>query len=296
MHWSDEIAQRVIEKNPDKEVYTCAAGYSPSGSGHIGNFRDIATSLFVAKALERKGKRARLLLSWDEFDRMRKVPANVAALPDTADLEDCIGKPYVDVRNPFRTDAPTYAAYFEREFQASIERFGIRMEYRHQAELYRSGAYRKEIRTALEKRHAIFDILDSMRTQDAAEPEKTEKVFGDPDPVEPVSTEQVSIDEFHRMDMRVCRILKCQEIRKSHNCYKLTLADGIGERVIVSSIKHDYTPEELVGRKIIVLANLTPARITGVTSDGMLLAATNNACGCQVIFVDDSVPEGTKIH
>ena len=86
MHWSDEIAQRVIEKNPDKEGYTCAAGYSPTGSGHIGNFRDIATSLFVAKALERKGKRARLLLSWDEFDRMRKVPANVAALLDTADL------------------------------------------------------------------------------------------------------------------------------------------------------------------------------------------------------------------
>ena len=45
-----------------------------------------------------------------------------------------------------------------------------------------------------------------------------------------------------------------------------------------------------------MLANLTPARITGVTSDGMLLAAPNNACGCQVIFVDDSVPEGTKIH
>ena len=143
---------------------------------------------------------------------------------------------------------------------------------------------------------AAADRAAAEQAAAAAEPEKTEKVFGDPDPVEPVSTEQVSIDEFHRMDMRVCRILKCQEIRKSHNCYKLTLADGIGERVIVSSIKHDYTPEELVGRKIIVLANLTPARITGVTSDGMLLAATNNACGCQVIFVDDSVPEGTKIH
>ena len=143
---------------------------------------------------------------------------------------------------------------------------------------------------------AAADRAAAEQAAAAAEPEKTGKVFGDPDPVEPVSTEQVSIDEFHRMDMRVCRILKCQEIRKSHNCYKLTLADGIGERVIVSSIKHDYTPEELVGRKIIVLANLTPARITGVTSDGMLLAATNNACGCQVIFVDDSVPEGTKIH
>ena len=74
------------------------------------------------------------------------------------------------------------------------------------------------------------------------------------------------------------------------------LNDGIGERVIVSSIKHDYTAEELLGKKIIVLANLAPTRITGVTSNGMLLAATNNACGCQVIFVDERVPEGTRLH
>jgi lysyl-tRNA synthetase class 1 len=50
-----------------------------------------------------------------------------------------------------------------------------------------------------------------------------------------------------------------------------------------------------VGKKIIVIANLKPGRITGVTSQGMLLAATNNACGCKVIFVDDSVPAGTQI-
>jgi histone acetyltransferase (RNA polymerase elongator complex component) len=58
----------------------------------------------------------------------------------------------------------------------------------------------------------------------------------------------------------------------------------------------EYKPEELEGRKIIVIANLAPARITGVTSEGMLLAATNNACGCKVILVDDSVPEGTALH
>ena len=63
----------------------------------------------------------------------------------------------------------------------------------------------------------------------------------------------------------------------------------------MSSIKHDYTCEELVGRKIIVVANLKPTRITGVTSNGMLLAGTNNACGCQVIFVDDRIPCGTQI-
>jgi lysyl-tRNA synthetase class 1 len=58
MHWSDVIAAKIIERAPDKEVYTCAAGISPSGSIHIGNFRDVATSLFVVKALQRQGKQA----------------------------------------------------------------------------------------------------------------------------------------------------------------------------------------------------------------------------------------------
>ena len=102
-------------------------------------------------------------------------------------------------------------------------------------------------------------------------------------------------EDFEKIDLRVCKIVKCQEIRKSNNCYKLTLFDGEGERVIVSSIKHYYTPEQLIGKKIIVVANLKPVRITGVTSNGMLVAATNNACGCQVVFVDDIVPEGTMI-
>ena len=52
----------------------------------------------------------------------------------------------------------------------------------------------------------------------------------------------------------------------------------------------------MIGKKIIVITNLKPTRITGVTSEGMLLAATNNACGCQVIFVDDIIPVGTQIH
>ena len=123
---------------------------------------------------------------------------------------------------------------------------------------------------------------------------KPEKIYGEPDPVAEIK-EEIDIDTFSKIDLRVCKIVKAQEIRKSANCLKLTLFDGIKERVIVSSIKHDYTPEQLVGKKIIVVANLAPARFSGVQSNGMLLAATNNACGCQVIFVDDIVPEGTAI-
>ena len=94
----------------------------------------------------------------------------------------------------------------------------------------------------------------------------------EPDPVEPIK-EQVTIDDFAKMDFRVCKILKAEGVRKSHSCLKLTLFDGIGERVIMSSIKEEYTPEMLIGKKIIVVANLKPNRICNVPSEGMLLAA-----------------------
>ena len=684
MHWSDRIAQEIIRRRPDKEEYVCAAGISPSGSIHIGNFRDIATSYFVVKALRRQGKKARLLFSWDEFDRLRKIPVNVAKLPrpeGEKPWEEYIGYPYVDVPNPFDDGCPNYAKHFEVEFEEAMERFGIHMDYRYQAQMNRSGKYAEYVIQALKKRGEIFDILDSFRTQAAQEGEKeayypvsiycphckrdttkilslsedctvaeyecscghkgtfdftkdfncklawkidwpmrwmyegvdfepggkdhaspggsydtsrviSQKIFGyeaplfqgyefigikgatgkmsgssglnltpdtllklyqpemilwlyakseptkafdfcfddgilrqyfefdkqynefmdgkadefltnvmanclredeegtsaykkietvpmsllvqlgsvvdfnvpmletvfekigqpftydqfkdrlerakywleqcspenvnrlrpyrnwevyealseeekkeiallhdyikkggysldelnqelyaipkqvmgdledakelkkiqgqffknvyrllidkekgprlylflyaiepdkyvnlldfstpmteeekqpqvkeetaeeesskkqvvlgDPDPVEPVRDE-ITIDDFTKIDMRVCKILKCAEIRKSHSCYKLTLFDGLKERVIVSSIKSYNTPDEMVEKKIIVIANLKPARFAGVTSDGMLLAATNNACGCQVIFVDDMVPEGTRI-
>ena len=122
-----------------------------------------------------------------------------------------------------------------------------------------------------------------------------EETVKEADPVLPVK-EQVTINDFGKIDLRVCEILKAESVRKSHSCLKLTLDDGLRERVIMSSIKEEYTPEQLVGKKIIVIANLKPGRICNVNSEGMLLAATNNACGCKVIFVDDMVPEGTQIH
>ena len=170
VHWSEEIALKIIERNPDKEEYVCAAGISPSGSIHIGNFRDIATSYFVVKSLRKMGKKAKLLFSWDEFDRFRKVPVNVAKIDD--DMEKYIGQPYVDVRNPYNDGCGSYAEHFEKEFEESMKKFGIEMDYRYQAQMNRSGKYSEHIITALKKRGEIFDILDSFRTQTAQEGEK----------------------------------------------------------------------------------------------------------------------------
>ena len=171
MYWADKLADEVIRRKPDKDEYVCAAGISPSGSVHIGNFRDIATSYFVYRALLKKGKKARLVFSWDEFDRLRKVPKNVSDHLGNNSFEQYIGYPYVDIPDPFGKDE-SYAAHFEKEFMESVKRFGIEMDYRYQAKEYRSGRYAEHVIFALKNRKKIFDILDKHRTQDATEEER----------------------------------------------------------------------------------------------------------------------------
>ena len=146
-----------------------------------------------------------------------------------------------------------------------------------------------------EEEKAAAAAAEAPAPEEEAAAEQPAAPVGEADPVPPVK-EQITLDDFDKLDLRVCKILKAEAVRKSHSCYKLTLSDGIGERVIMSSIKAYYTPEQLVGKKIIVVANLKANRICNINSCGMLLAATNNACGCKLIFVDDAVPEGTPIH
>ncbi len=168
-HWAFEIADRLIAEKPDKEEYVCACGISPSGSVHIGNFRDVATSMFVARALALRGKKARLMLSWDDFDRLRKVPSNIASVVDG--FEKNIGIPYTFIDDPFKTDV-SYGMHFEHEFEKSIEEFGIKLDIRRQTEYYTSGKYTDQIILALEKRKQIYDILMSFKTQDASDEDR----------------------------------------------------------------------------------------------------------------------------
>jgi lysyl-tRNA synthetase class 1 len=169
MHWAERIADEVIAKDPNKEEYLCAAGISPSGSIHIGNFRDIATCYFVCLALRARGKKARLLFSWDEFDRFRKVPVNVEVLDK--EFYKHIGKPYSDTPDPFGC-CESYAAHFEKEFERALKTFAIDVDFRYQTAEYRSGRYAKHLITAIEKRGGIFDILDKFRTQESTAEER----------------------------------------------------------------------------------------------------------------------------
>ena len=163
MHWAEKIARELIERNPNKEEYVCAAGISPSGSVHIGNFRDIATSYYVVRALQKLGKKARLLFSWDEYDRLRKVPSNIAKI--TEGFEKYLGMPYAEIPDPHGVYS-SYAEYNEKEFEKSLEELDIHPDYRYQAKLYTSNTYAEGIVFALKKRKEIYDVLLKYKTQE----------------------------------------------------------------------------------------------------------------------------------
>ncbi|WP_088070350.1 lysine--tRNA ligase [Gottfriedia luciferensis] len=158
MHWAYKIANEIIEKYPNKEVYVCASGISPSGSVHIGNFREVITTYFVVKALNKLGKKTKFIFSWDDFDRLRKVPKNI-----NSSFEEYIGRSYSNIPDPHGCHA-SYAEHFEKEFETSLSKFGIEIEFIYQSKEYTSGRYNHEILYALEKRNEIYDILMKFKT------------------------------------------------------------------------------------------------------------------------------------
>lgn len=107
---------------------------------------------------------------------------------------------------------------------------------------------------------------------------------------------QISIDDFDKVELRVAKILECEPVKKSDKLLRLIVDTGDSTRQIVSGIAKQYSPEDLIGKKIILVSNLAPAKLRGVESHGMLLAADMPDGGCKVIFADDEIEPGAQIH
>ncbi len=108
--------------------------------------------------------------------------------------------------------------------------------------------------------------------------------------------EQISIEDFAKVELKVAKIINCEPIPKAKKLLKLTLDDGSGKnRTVASGIAKWYKPEDLIGKSVIVVANLKPARLCGVESEGMILAADCGEDVVKVIFVD-GVPSGSKVR
>ena len=159
-HWADINADKIVREKGEKDRYTCASGITPSGTVHVGNFREIISVDLVVRALREKGHEVRFLYSWDDYDVFRKVPATVT---DRERFEEYLRWPITLVPDPEGT-YESFARANEAELEGQLERVGITPEYIYQATQYRASTYARGIRTALEKRDRIREILNRFRT------------------------------------------------------------------------------------------------------------------------------------
>lgn len=97
---------------------------------------------------------------------------------------------------------------------------------------------------------------------------------------------EITIDDFAKVELRVAKVEACEPVKKAKKLLKLTLDDGAGKRTVASGIAQYYKPEDLIGHNVILVANLKPAKLCGVESCGMILAADSNN-SVKVIFADD---------
>ncbi len=160
VHWADTTANRIIKQKGDKQLYTLASGITPSGVVHFGNFREVITVDFVARALRSLGKDVRFIFSWDDYDTFRKVPKN---LPKQDELTKYLYRPIVDTPDPHE-EAPSYAQYHEQKFESQLEKVGVEVEPIYQSKKYRAGDYSSEIIKALDAKEDIAQILNQYRS------------------------------------------------------------------------------------------------------------------------------------
>ena len=159
VHWADQTAEKIIRERGDLDLYTCASGITPSGTVHIGNFREIISVDLVVRALRSRGKNVRFIYSWDDYDVFRKVPVN---MPDQDVLEQHLRFPITMVPDTTGRDS-SYARHHEVDVEVQLPRVGIHPEYLYQAERYRKNMYAEGMKIALQNRERIKDCLNRYR-------------------------------------------------------------------------------------------------------------------------------------
>ena len=145
------------------------------------------------------------------------------------------------------------------------------------------------------KAEALFARIDSekMLADIAAKQESALKAEEKPQ-IEQLP--EIQFDDFTKVELRVAKILECEPVKKAKKLLKLKVDDGTSEpRQIVSGISQWYKPEDLIGKSVVIVANLKPAKLCGEMSYGMLLAGDTADGGVKVAFVD-GIEAGTKLR
>ena len=133
-----------------------------------------------------------------------------------------------------------------------------------------------------------FEIPEMVEVAPEAAEESTEEVI-DTSNIPPIK-EAIEYDDFAKLDLRVAKVLTCEAVKKSKKLLLFTLDLGIETRTVVSGISQFYKPEDLIGNKVIYLANLAPKKIMGHMSEGMILSASNEEDQLEVTNIESLTP------
>lgn len=146
----------------------------------------------------------------------------------------------------------------------------------------------KVLFSRIDSEKLIAELVAKQEEQQKAEKERIEEIQG---------IAKIGIEDFAKVELKSAEIKACEPVKKAKKLLKLTLDDGSGvDRTVASGIAKWYTPDELIGKKVIVVSNLKPATLCGVESQGMILAADAGEDDVKVVFLDPSIPNGSKIR
>ena len=109
-------------------------------------------------------------------------------------------------------------------------------------------------------------------------------------------TSLISIDDFGRIDLRIVEVIAAEAVPKADKLLKLTVKMGEETRTVVSGIRTWFAPEDLVGRKVVLVANLKPAKLRGIESQGMILAAEDSEGRLDLLGTGLDLPSGTRVR
>ena len=140
----------------------------------------------------------------------------------------------------------------------------------------------------------LFARIDEKKMLDEVNKERQAKLEAEKAIEKPEGCAIIGIDKFMEVELRSAQILECEKVPKAKKLLKLQVDLGYEKRQIVSGIAKFYEPNDLIGKKVIVVANLSPAKLCGIESQGMLLASGEETV--RVVFLDKDTPNGERIH
>ncbi|MEO3767119.1 lysine--tRNA ligase [Streptomyces sp. B5E4] len=170
--FADEVIAEAERRAPGKPV-VCASGLSPSGPIHLGNLREVMTPHLVADEIRRRGIPCDHVISWDDYDRFRKVPVGVEGVDES--WAEHIGKPLTSVPAPAGSPHPSWAAHFKAAMEGALAEMGVTYRGISQTERYTAGAYREQILFAMRHRADIDAVLAEFRTKPKQQKKQQQK-------------------------------------------------------------------------------------------------------------------------